>query len=366
MPQTPWLETAVQLSLLRCVMDTKAARLLKALMDPRAAPAIPDGDLPRQLADRLDIAPGQRAWQIAEARRRAREILADRANQPLHPLTPRDSRYPDRLRHIPDPPIVLWTRGDPAVLARPAVAVVGSRAATPAALAIARRLGRELADAGLVVVSGMARGVDGAAHQGALDSGGATVAVLGSGPDVAYPREHGELAARIAASGAVVSEFVPGTPPRPGHFPLRNRIISGLSEGVVVVEASEKSGSLITARAALEQGREVMAVPGNVLSGRSRGCHSLIRDGARIVEAVGDILEQLRRPLPVQSQVPAVTNSLQLKGLEGTMAIGEPYTVDDLAGETGRATAALLADLGVLEVSGRVIRTPGGHYVRLD
>jgi DNA processing protein len=366
MPETPWLETAVQLSLLRFVLDTKAARLLHELTDARLVPPIPDADLPRWLAERLAIAPGQRAGQIAEARRRARSVLADPSNHTLQPLTSRDPRYPDRLRHIPDPPIVLWVRGDAAVLSRRAVAIVGSRAATPGAVTIARRLGRELAGAGLVVVSGMARGVDGAAHQGALDAEGATVAVLGSGADVVYPRDHADLAAKIAATGAVVSELVPGTAPRPGHFPLRNRIISGLSEAVVVVEASEKSGSLITARAALEQGREVLAVPGNVLSGRSRGCHALIRDGARIVETVSDVIEQLRGPFPVPSGVPARTNSLQLNGLEETMAVGEPYTVDDLATDTGRSTPALLADLGSLEVAGRVVRTAGGHYVRLD
>jgi DNA processing protein len=364
--ETLWLETAVALSLLRSGSDTRAARLLKELTDSSQAPAILDADLPERLAECLAIPPVHRATRLDYVRQRARQILANRPGHQLCPLTSRDAGYPGRLRHISDPPIVLWTRGDVALLSRQAVAIVGSRAATPTALTIARRLGRELAEKGLVVVSGMARGVDAAAHQGALDAEGGTVAVLGSGADVIYPPEHATLATRIAATGVIVSELAPGTPPRPKHFPLRNRIISGVSEAVVVVEASERSGSLITARAALEQGREVLAVPGNVLSGRSRGCHALIRDGARIVETAGDVIEQLRWEPGHSARPSGGTNSLQLNGLEETMAIGEQYTVDDLASDTGRSTAALLAELGTLELSGRIVRTAGGHYVRLD
>ena len=186
-------------------------------------------------------------------------------------ITVLDPRYPHRLMNIPDPPIVLWTIGRPEVLAGPAVAVVGSRRATPTGLAVSRRLSGELAAAGVTVVSGLARGIDGAAHRGALDAAGGTVAVLGNGPDVAYPREHRELMAAIKVTGIVISEFPAGTRPESRHFPLRNRIISGLSLAVVVVEASEKSGSLITARAALEQGRDVLAVPGSIASGSLPG-----------------------------------------------------------------------------------------------
>src|SRR6185503_8932588 len=176
---------------------------------------------------------------------------------------------------------------------RPSVALVGSRAASPYALAVAERLAADLAARGIVVTSGLARGVDSAAHRGALSTGGDTVAVLGCGVDVAYPREHRALIVDIAASGAVTSELVPGTPPQAQFFPRRNRIISGLSKAVVVIEAGEKSGSLITARCALEQGRDVLAVPGNVLTGRNRGAHALLRDGAKIVESADDILEEL-------------------------------------------------------------------------
>jgi DNA processing protein len=244
------------------------------------------------------------------------------------------------------------------------VAIVGSRTATPTARHFARRLGADLAAAGLTVVSGLARGVDAAAHEGALEEG-RSLAVLGCGADVIYPREHDGLAARVAERGALVSELAPGTPPRPRHFPLRNRIISGLSLAVIVVEASERSGSLITARAALEQGRDVLAVPGNVLSGRSSGCHALIRDGAGLVEKAADVLSCLG-VTAVAPRPGGRTNSLQSNGLDETMAVGEPYSVDDLAAATSRPVDALLAELSHLELAGRVTRTDGGRYVRLD
>ena len=180
----------------------------------------------------------------------------------MEPIPWFDPRYPALLNCIADPPPVLWIRGDPGVLARPAVAIVGSRAATPYALDVGARLGGELADRGVVVASGLARGVDSAAHRGCLEAGGATIAVLGSGLDSIYPPEHAESGANDCRRGVVVSELGPGAAPLPEHFPLRNRIISGISLAVVVVEASEKSGSLITARCAMEQGRDVMAVPG--------------------------------------------------------------------------------------------------------
>jgi DNA processing protein len=289
-------------------------------------------------------------------------------------LTVQDSSYPELLRQIVDPPLVLWVKGHPAALAAPAVAVVGARAATPAGLSIAKQLGHDLAGAGLVVVSGLARGADGAAHSGALDAGGRTVGVLGCGADIVYPPEHAELARRMAMHGALVSELWPGAPPLPPHFPLRNRIISGLVRAVVVVEASEKSGSLITAKSALEQGRDVLAVPGSVASGRYRGSHALIKDGARLVETVEDVLDELKWPVAgARNAVAAVPsghgepdNLLQESELERSMAPGEPYTVDELAGQSGRPAAALLAELGALELSGKVSRVAGGAFVRLD
>ena len=205
--------------------------------------------------------------------------------------------YPARLTTIPDPPLVLWVRG-PGLDSSLAVAVVGARAASSASREIARDLGNGLARAGITVVSGLARGCDGAAHQGALSASGRTVAVLGCGVDITYPPEHETLAREVALSGAVVSELAPGTPPLPHHFPLRNRIIAGLSHAVVVIEAHERSGSLITAACALEQGREVMVVPGSVRSGRNRGAHALLKDGATLVECAGDVLAELGIVVP--------------------------------------------------------------------
>ena len=204
-----------------------------------------------------------------------------------------DVRFPTALEAIHDPPETLWITGDVDALRAPSVAIVGSRAASPYALEVARRLGADLARRNVAVVSGMARGVDSAAHRGALEGGGITIAVFGCGVDVIYPPEHRGLAARIVERGALVSEFPPGTPPLRSYFPQRNRIISGLSLAVVIVEAAEGSGSLITADFALEQGRTVLAVPGNVLGGRNFGAHALLRDGAKLVECADDILEEL-------------------------------------------------------------------------
>jgi len=274
--------------------------------------------------------------------------------------------YPPLLQEIPDPPVVLWLRGQTPALSSPAVAVVGSRAASPGGRLVAARLARDLSRAGLTVVSGLARGIDGAAHQAALEAGGQTLAVLGCGADVVYPREHRELARRIAASGAVVSELLPGSPPLAFHFPLRNRVISGLSRAVVVVEAGERSGSLITARAALEQGRDVLAVPGGIMSGRHRGSHSLIKDGARLVETVDDVLDEIGwHPRAEPAQVESA-NMWISKDLEIHMPLGEPCSVDDLVAGTGWSIPRVLSDIGRLELVGRVTRSGGGAFVRVD
>src|SRR5262245_31317038 len=333
-------------------------------------PPAPGLSLAEQLAAALEIPPVEGAACIKRPEEIAASALADAADRGVAAMSIGDEAYPDPIRHLPDPPLVLWVRGDPDWLSRPAVAVVGSRGATPAGLWVARTLARGLVEAGLVVVSGMARGIDAAAHEGALeleiDAGGGTVAVLGCGAGRCYPAAHRTVATRIAERGAIVSELAPGTLPLPHHFPLRNRIISGLSLGVVVVEASYKSGSLITARAALEQGRSVLAVPGGILSGRHRGCHALIKDGARLVETVEDVLEELGWNSPAHGSPAPLTKSLQIHGLEGTMTVGEAYSVDDLAVRTGRGTSDLLAELGALEVAGRITRMAGGSYIRLD
>lgn len=259
-------------------------------------------------------------------------------------------RFPALLAEILNPPHTLWVVGDLAVCDKPMVAVVGARAASADGKAVAWTLGGDLARAGVVVVSGLARGIDAAAHEGALDAGGTTVAVLGTGVDVVYPAEHRALAARIAAHGALVSEFPPGTAPRPPHFPLRNRIIAGLSRAVVVVEAGARSGALITAREALDQGRDVMAVPGRVPGGRSAGCHALIRDGAKLVESAVDILQEL-------GVGPALTGPpRQLEDVE--------FTVDDVAGALGLRLGDALARLLEWELTGQIQRIGAGRFVR--
>jgi DNA processing protein len=283
-----------------------------------------------------------------------------------------DPSYPIALTTIADPPPVLWTRGHANVLSAPSVAIVGSRAASPYGLAVAEQLAADLAAAGLVIVSGLARGVDSAAHRGALAAGGLTVAVLGSGVDVIYPAEHAALAASIGATGAVVSELIPGTRPHPRFFPLRNRIISGLSRAVVVIEAGEKSGSLITARCALDQGRDVLAVPGNVLSGRNRGAHGLLRDGAKIVESADDILEELgmRREAPAGGAAldagsrpdPVPIADPVLSCLEA----GEACDLDEISERSGLTPPRLLPRLFELELAGKVRRVGGGRFVRID
>jgi DNA processing protein len=274
-----------------------------------------------------------------------------------------EPEYPARLACIYDPPPVLWYRGDAARLADLSIAVVGARSASSYAREVAERLGEGLARRGLTVVSGMARGVDGAAHRGALAGGGATIAVLGSGADIVYPSEHADLAGAIAQNGAVVSELAPGARPLPDHFPLRNRIISGLAVAVVVVEASEKSGSLITARMALEQGREVMAVPGNVLSSRNRGSHALLRDGAKLVEGVDDILDELRVSA---SAAPGVADKLLIdEPLLSLMQAGEDYGIEELEVLTGLGAADLLPKLLELELDGKVARREAGRFRRV-
>lgn len=297
-------------------------------------------------------------------------VALDRANQHGVECVPwGDSRYPSALRTIADPPPVLWIRGTLSVFELVAVAIVGSRNGSPYALAVAERLAADLGARGIMVVSGLARGVDSAAHRGALSVGGRTLAVLGCGADVAYPREHKTLMADIASTGAVVSELVPGTPPKAQFFPRRNRIISGLSRAVVVIEAGEKSGSLITARCALEQGRDVLAVPGNILNGRNRGGHSLLRDGAKIVETADDIVEELGFGFQRNAAAGAASSSGALPESDPVLACllpGEPSDVDTIAERSGLSTAGLLTRLFELELAGLVGRAAGGRFVRFD
>ncbi len=316
-------------------------------------------------------APGEGSTDFVEgtdaltvARRRAAAAIAAAAARGIAAVPWYDPRFPALLNCIHDPPPVLWTRGRLDALGLPTVAVVGSRAATPYAKDVAYRLGQELGARGIVVASGLARGVDSAAHSGCLAVGGLTVAVLGSGLDRIYPAEHEMLAGIISEKGILVSELGPGAAPRKEHFPLRNRIISGISLAVVVVEASEKSGSLITARCALEQGRDVMAVPGSVLSGRNRGSHGLLKDGAKVVESADDILDGLGWPTaPVSPE--SASKCLQKDSLLTRMEAGEVYRLDELMELTGVTGTRLLPRLMELELAGLVTNTGVGFSRRL-
>ena len=282
-----------------------------------------------------------------------------------------DERYPELLRAIYDPPAVLYCDGSVEPGDRQAVAIVGSRQATPYGLRITETLAGELSALGFTILSGFARGIDAAAHRAALAAGGRTIAVLGCGLDVDYPPGHASLHAEIAGSGAVLTEFAPGTPPRATNFPRRNRIISGLALGVVVVEAAEDSGSLITARLALEQGREVFAVPGPIDVPTSQGPHGLLKQGATLVETVDDIVEellpQLDRPLQTLKTEPiaALPEHVELSPSERTVLevmSREPLHLDDLTERSRLTTPAVAAILLGLELKALVKQLPGQRY----
>lgn len=280
-----------------------------------------------------------------------------------------DAAYPARLRMIADPPPVLYVKGEIGGRDDRAVAIVGSRSASHYGRRVARDLAHGLASFGFTVVSGMARGIDGMAHESALASGGRTIAVLGSGVERAYPPEHDKLYQRICASGAVVSELPMGTRPLAFHFPARNRLISGLSLGVVVVEATEKSGSLITASMAVEQGREVFAVPGEVGASRSRGAHRLIRQGAKLVETVDDIIEEIAPQLwnrdagAGQPSAPVLPQGASPEARQIFALLQEgSLQVDELIEKSGSSAARVLETLLELELQGCVRSLPGKRY----
>jgi DNA processing protein len=274
-----------------------------------------------------------------------------------------EASYPFLLSQIPDPPLRLYVEGQVSDWRRPAVAVVGSRNPTAAGEEFAFHLAHGLAEHGIVVVSGLALGIDSAAHKGAMAAGGMTIAVCGTGLDIVYPRQNRTLADQIKATGGLVSEFCIGTGVRAHHFPRRNRLISGLTLGTVVVEAGRRSGSLITARNAAEQGREVFAVPGSVFSPLSRGPNALIRDGARLVESVSDITQELSLMLPrVRSKV--MTTEPSLQPMELLAAIGEiPTSVNQLIDRTGLTVAEVSSMLITMELEGVVTRV-GGGFIR--
>jgi len=313
------------------------------------------GDHPELLpaSARARLASGE-ARRLAEEERRRCQALG------IAIVGRDDADYPAFLRLTFDPPPVLYVRGRLRATEGPvSVAIVGSRAATAAGRALARGMARELAAAGATIVSGLARGIDTAAHLGALDAGGRTVAVLGSGLDRPYPPENEKLSATLAENGAVVSEFPLGAIPHPANFPRRNRVIAGWSRVVVVVEAAEKSGALGTARVALDEGREVFAVPGHPSQATSAGCNRLIRDGALLVRGGADVAEEIGLAAPVAPDA-ATGDDVLLRALRGDA----PSSLEELGRRSGLETPALLARLTELELADKVRRLPGALFVR--
>jgi DNA processing protein len=279
-----------------------------------------------------------------------------------------DPDYPAALLETQDPPPMMYCVGERALLSRPALAIVGSRNATPQGCADAAAFAAALAQAGLAIVSGLALGIDAAAHRGALAQGGRSIAVVGTGPDRVYPARNRDLAHALAAQGLLVSEFAPGTPPLRANFPRRNRVISGLARGVLVVEATLSSGSLITARLAAEQGRDVFAIPGSIHSPFSKGCHRLIRDGAKLVETAQDILSELRLPAAAPPPPPHSEAAIDEPTARGVLAaLGHsPADGGTLAERCGLPISTVIAALTSLEVAGRVATLPGGRYQALE
>jgi DNA processing protein len=346
--------------------DFVALSFLPSRWRPEIAARLRGGHDPREVLDALLAErPHDASLTPPSLRSRAAAAIERAHRASISVVSWDDVAYPAMLAAIVDPPTVIWIRGDRAALDPPAVAIVGSRAGSPYALAVAERLAADLVSHGLAVVSGLARGVDSAAHRGAVAGSGRTIAVLGSGVDVIYPSEHAGLAGEMVARGALVSELAPGTRPLAHFFPLRNRIISGLSRAVVVIEAGEQSGSLITARAALEQGRDVLAVPGNVLNGRNRGGHALLKDGAKIVETADDILEELG--FAARGSGGSRTHAdAALDPILGCLPCGDCCDLDTIAERSGLSVARLLPRLCELELRGLVRRAGGGRFIRFD
>ena len=372
------LSSWIRLTLCEGIGSATQRKLLREFGLPEQIFALPHHEIARVAGDR-----------------KARLLLDNRADKKIdtalqwaaqdgnHIITLADAAYPQHLLEIADPPVLLYAKGDISLLQAPAIAVVGARSATAQGEENARNFAKALADAGLKIISGLALGIDVAAHEGALlSSGSSAIAVIGTGADRVYPAAHRDMAHRIVQQGVVVSEFPLGTPPQAHNFPKRNRIIAGLSRGVLVVEAAESSGSLITARLAAEMGREVFAVPGSIHSPLSRGCHQLIKQGATLVETVSDILQEFPAAIslfasPPVSQPSEISHpakrqdeqqTLTAHPLDGQIdhALGfDPVDVDTLVQRSGVAPDILYARLLCWELEGRVARLPGNRYQRL-
>ncbi len=283
-------------------------------------------------------------------------------------MTINDDHYPSLLKEISAPPPLLYVNGNPDLLNHPQIAIVGSRNPSDVGKQIAADFAATLASQGFAITSGLALGIDAASHQGALKADGFTIAVAGTGPDRVYPARHQQLARDITQQGALVSEFPPGTSAKASHFPQRNRIISGLSMGLLVVEAAKKSGSLITARCAIDQGREVFAIPGSIHNPLARGCNALIRDGAKLVETTEDILEELKqfasKSAPETPKTPTLTIDTEHQSLLNSVQYS-PTSIDSLVQTTGNSVETISSMLLVLELQGFISAVAGGCYIRI-
>jgi len=344
-------------------------------------------DSPLELFDRsfqgfhsASPATGKILKKLQDSYPRAEQALRWCEKKDRHLIVRSCEHYPDSLRQIPDPPAALFVHGKPKVLHSPQLAIVGSRKASPPARSITRRWASELSQLGFSITSGLARGIDAAAHHGCLDSEGTSIAVLASGPDLCYPKEHHELLENLTLNGASVTEFPPATQPLPRNFPQRNRIISGLSLGTIIIEAEARSGSLVTARLAMEQDREVFAMPGSVMNPLAFGCHSLIQQGAKLVHQISDIVEELEGKLPATDQQTAGTiETSQTGDVRDTMnstdnaqgqnlldVVGfEPFTANTVAETLGTEISVVVAELLLLELDGKLDSLGDGRYVRI-
>lgn len=360
------LKAWLALSLTRGLGGESARRLLQEFGSPEAIFSASIVSLKPFV--KPDVAAELARFPVDDTAAPALAWLGDNNN---HIVTLADSDYPQALLNIPDPPLLLYVKGRLDLLNRSALAVVGSRNATPQGISNAEAFARSLSDAGLCVISGMAHGIDGAAHRGALRSlgntSGGSIAVVGTGLDKIYPAANRDLAHLLAQQGSLVSEFPLGTPPLAANFPRRNRLISGMSLGCLVVEASLQSGSLITARLALEQGREVFAIPGSIHAPQSKGCHALLKQGAKLVETAQDILEELKVPLPRSASAATPQGNAQQDRPAALLEhLGfDPVDVDTLSARSGLTVSQLSAMLLSLELDGCICALPGGLYQRI-
>lgn len=363
-PAQPDIRGWLRLSLVPGVGCVLGARLLGAFGSPSAVFAASRDAVAAlcgvPVADALAAPPPSTAQQLIA---RTEAWLAKPGN---HLLTLHDPAYPRMLREIYDPPLLLYAIGNVALLSAPSIAIVGSRNASTQGKANAQAFAQAFSNAGLTVVSGLALGIDAAAHEGAMAGPGSTVAVIGTGADIVYPSRNHQLAHRIAQAGCIISEYPLGHPVLASNFPRRNRLISGLSAGVLVVEAAAQSGSLITARMAAEQGRDVFAIPGSIHAPMSKGCHQLIREGAKLVDAAADVLDEI---LPgaagaAESRCEAAPAMPSEQFLD---ALGyDPIGADALAAACGLDAGRLSAQLLTLELAGHLERLPGGLFQRVN